>query len=273
MEPAGDAPPLTAPEPPSAPPGHRAQPFPPSRCRTRRYPHGKSRARRPRPSERRSGTPAMPVRVRRQGTLPPNSLASSPIGTGQARASVPCSAARRRDRLLQPCRAALPPAEHPKRDAEIILRHRPFERHPLARPLLQRRAIRRDRLLEPRRAAPPPPSSKARCRDCSESSPSRAALSAGRSCSAARYAGPPPPAAPCRLARAQRKSALPRLSASEPIGAVLSRASAPSARRERLRRLLQPCRAALPLAEVQSALPRLFCVTPTGAAPLARPFP
>ena len=40
-----------------------------------------------------------------------------------------------------------------KRGAEVVLRRRPVERHPLARPFLQRGAVGRDRLLQPRRAA------------------------------------------------------------------------------------------------------------------------
>src|SRR5207244_2723868 len=43
-------------------------------------------------------------------------------------------------RLLQTRRPALPLPEHPKREAEVVLRHRPLERHTLARPLLERRA-------------------------------------------------------------------------------------------------------------------------------------
>ena len=63
-----------------------------------------------------------------------------------------------RDRPRPPPRAA--PSRSParrarKRIAEIVLRHRPVERNPLARPLLQRRAIGRDRLLEPCRPALP----------------------------------------------------------------------------------------------------------------------
>ena len=56
-----------------------------------------------------------------------------------------------RDRLLEPRRPALPLPEPKERAAKIVLGHRPVERNPLARHLLQRRTIGRDRLLEPRR--------------------------------------------------------------------------------------------------------------------------
>jgi hypothetical protein len=40
-----------------------------------------------------------------------------------------------------------------KRVAEVVLRHRPVERHLLARPFLQRLAVGGDRLLQPHRPA------------------------------------------------------------------------------------------------------------------------
>ena len=62
-----------------------------------------------------------------------------------------------RHRLLQMRRPALPLPELPERDAEIVLRHRPVERNPLASVFLQRGAIGRDRLLQTRRPALPRP--------------------------------------------------------------------------------------------------------------------
>ena len=53
-----------------------------------------------------------------------------------------------RDRLVEPRRAALALAEPPQRKAEIVLGHRPVERHALKRQLLKRLAIGRDRLVE-----------------------------------------------------------------------------------------------------------------------------
>ena len=38
-------------------------------------------------------------------------------------------------------RPALPLAKALQRGAEIVLRHRPIERHPIARPFLQRRTV------------------------------------------------------------------------------------------------------------------------------------
>ena len=58
-----------------------------------------------------------------------------------------------RDRLLQPCRAALALAEGPERVAEVLLRHGPFERHARASAFFQRRPVGRDRLLQPCRSA------------------------------------------------------------------------------------------------------------------------
>ena len=58
----------------------------------------------------------------------------------------------------------LPLAERCERSAEVVLRLRPVERNPLARPFLRRRATGRHRLLEPRRPALPlaePPERKA----------------------------------------------------------------------------------------------------------------
>ena len=40
-------------------------------------------------------------------------------------------------------------------NAEIVLGRRPIERHPLARPYLQRRTVGCERLFNPRRPAPP----------------------------------------------------------------------------------------------------------------------
>jgi hypothetical protein len=57
------------------------------------------------------------------------------------------------DRRLQPRRAALAFPQPLKRDAEVILRHRPLERHAIARPFLQRGAEGLDRRLQLRRAA------------------------------------------------------------------------------------------------------------------------
>src|SRR5215831_16894877 len=54
------------------------------------------------------------------------------------------------DRLLKPCRAALAFPECRARVAEVVLRHRPVERHALARPFLQCGAVGGDRLLEAR---------------------------------------------------------------------------------------------------------------------------
>ena len=63
-----------------------------------------------------------------------------------------------RDRPRPPPRTA--PSRSPARRAsqaqcQIVLRHRPVERHSLARPFLKRRAIGRNRLLEPRCPALP----------------------------------------------------------------------------------------------------------------------
>ena len=51
-----------------------------------------------------------------------------------------------RHRLRQMRRAALPLAKPKQREAEVVLRRRPVERHPIARPFLQCRAEGRDRL-------------------------------------------------------------------------------------------------------------------------------
>ena len=110
--------------------------------------------------------------------------------------------------------ASLQPPVRIERVAEIVLGRRPVERHALAGPFLQRRAIGGDRLLQPRRAALAlAEGSRAHCRDCSGSWPSRAARARGCVPPAPRdRRRPPPPAAPCR-SRARRAlvSALPRL--------------------------------------------------------------
>jgi hypothetical protein len=52
------------------------------------------------------------------------------------------------------------PTQQSLRDAKVVLRRRPIERHSLARPFLQRGVIGLDRLLQPHRAAlafPRPP--------------------------------------------------------------------------------------------------------------------
>src|SRR5262249_3527567 len=56
--------------------------------------------------------------------------------------------AKSRTRLLKTLRPALPLPKPEKRKAEIVLRHRPIERNPLAGMFLQRLAIGRNRLLE-----------------------------------------------------------------------------------------------------------------------------
>src|SRR5271167_1602908 len=63
------------------------------------------------------------------------------------------------DRLLQTRRPALPLPQTLQRVAAIVLRHRPVERHPLARPLLERLVIGGGRLLQTRRPALPLPQS------------------------------------------------------------------------------------------------------------------
>ena len=97
---------------------------------------------------------------------------------------------------------------------EVVLRHRPIQRNPLARPFLQRLAIGRDRLLQPLRAALPLAQARAaRSRGCSASSPNPA--EPARACipSAPRdRPRPPPPTAPFRSpARPGSGSAFPRL--------------------------------------------------------------
>src|SRR5260370_868668 len=56
-----------------------------------------------------------------------------------------------RPRPLQPRRPSLAPPERLQRAAEVVLRRRPVERPPLARPLLQGQMVGRHRLLQPRR--------------------------------------------------------------------------------------------------------------------------
>jgi hypothetical protein len=53
-----------------------------------------------------------------------------------------------RDRLFEPRRIALPLADPPKCETNVVVRTRPVVRNPLTRPFLQRCAISLDRLLK-----------------------------------------------------------------------------------------------------------------------------
>ena len=59
--------------------------------------------------------------------------------------------------LLQPRCSALPLPQSPERVPEVVLCHRPVQRHPIPLPFLQRFVIARNRFLQSRRSTLPLP--------------------------------------------------------------------------------------------------------------------
>ena len=151
-----------------------------------------------------------------------------------------------------------------ERIAEIVLRRRPVERNPLARPFLQRRAIGRHRLLQPRRPALPLPERLERIAEIVlrrrpvERNPLARPFLQRRAIGRHRLLEPRRPALPLpERSRAQCRDS----SASPPSRAEPARASAPPAPRDRPR---PPPRAAPSRSPARRALssasPRLVCV-------------